>query len=190
MKLFLARHPVTKANVSGIINGNDESITEKGYEQIEKFICYLRKESIDSIYSSDSQRCRELAERLAYSKGLIPVYNPLFREINNGDLSGLRKEEITPKLLENLNFSAPNGESLNDLAERCRISYDYLVSQGKERSLLISHGWFLKMFLGVQLGMNYRDSIKKLKFSNCAISELDITGRNIVIEYLNKRDFL
>jgi len=190
MRLLLVRHPVTKANMEGIIHGNDELIAEKGYEQIEKLNNYLRRERIDSIYSSDSQRCKVLAQKLANERGLIPRYSSLFMEINNGDWSGSRKEEITPRLLENPDFSAPGGESLNDLAERCRISYDYLISQEIERILLISHGWFLKMFLGVQLGMNPIYSIKKLKFSNCAISEVRIEGGELTIEYLNKRDFL
>jgi len=190
MKLLLVRHPVTKANIEGVICKNDEIIAEKGYEQIEKLNNYLKREQIDSIYSSDSQRCRVLAQKIANEKRLIAVYSSLFREINNGDWYGLRKNEITPRFLENSNFSAPEGESLNDLAERCRISYEYIISQDIERILLISHGWFLKMFLGVQLGMNPVNSIKKLKFSNCAISEVRIEKRELAIEYLNKRDFL
>jgi len=46
------------------------------------------------------------------------------------------------------------------------------------------------MFLGLQLGMDPVEAIKKLKFSNCAISEIELKDGYCLVEYLNNRDYL
>ena len=38
--------------------------------------------------------------------------------------------------------------------------------------------------------MNPVDAIKKLKFSNCAISEIELKEGGCLVEYLNNRDYL
>lgn len=192
MKIILIRHPITKANVEGIILHNLlGELDKRGYEQITKLVKRLEYESIDRVYASDAHRCKTLAEEIASSKNLNVNYDPLFREFDNGEWFGKRKDEISHLVLDNPEYIRPkNGESLADLAQRAQSALCLIKKCGGERVALISHGWFLKMFLGNQLGMTPRDSIKKLKFSNCAISELKLTEYGCIVEYLNNRDYL
>ena len=192
MKLVMVRHPVTLANVQGKVQHEVEGdIAPRGYEQIERLVYRLQLEHFDYCYSSDANRCRILAEAISSSNRISPQYNPLFREINNGVWNGSKKENIERLSLANpINARPENGESLQDLADRAMQGLDIIKSCGGERNILISHGWFLKMFLGLQLGMNPLDAIMKLKFSNCAISEIELKEQGCLIEYLNNRDYL
>lgn len=192
MKLIMVRHPVTLANVRGVVQHEVEGdIAPRGYEQIERLVSKLQPEHFDYCYSSDANRCRILTEAISQSKGISPQYNPLFREINNGIWNGSKKADIERlSLADPINTRPENGESLQDLADRTIRGLEFVKSRGGERNILISHGWFLKMFLGLQLGMSPIDSITKLKFSNCAISEIELKEQGCLVEYLNNRDYL
>lgn len=192
MKIVMIRHPVTLANIEGVIQHEVEGeIAPEGYRQIERVLHRLESEQFDACYSSDAYRCKVLAEAISKSKDISPHYNPVFREINNGYWNGRKKEDIERLILADpLNARPENGESLQDLANRSIQGLDIIKRNKGERNILISHGWFLKLFLGLQLGMNPIDAIKKLKFSNCALSEITLSGDSCLIEYLNNRDYL
>jgi len=192
MNIMMIRHPVTKANIEGLVQHNIEGELEmRGYDQIIKLIKRLEYEEVDGLYSSDAYRCRVLTERIAQSKGIIVTYDALFREIDNGNWAGKKKAEIERLTLEDAeNFRPPNGESLVDLAKRAEEGFQLIMGSGKNRCILVSHGWFLKIFLGNQLGLKPLTAIKELKFSNCAISEIRLTKDGCMIEYLNNRDYL
>lgn len=188
----MIRHPLSDANAQGIVYHNQQGgIDPRGYEQIEKLLHRLNGENFDRIYSSDAYRCRILAERIAEQRGVKVIYHPLFVEINNGDWHGKTKEEIEKRLqADPLNTRPPNGESLRDLADRAEEARKFILAEGGERNVLISHARFMKMFLGIQIGLNPIQALNHIKFSNCAISEIRISDGECMIEYLNNRDYL
>ena len=192
MKLMMIRHPVTIANIQGIVQHEVEgNVAPKGYKQIQELVERLQSENFDNCYSSDAYRCRVLTEEILKYKNIPVCYSSVFREINNGVWNGNRKADVERlSLADPINTRPDGGESLQDLVNRSTQGLKTIVSQGGERNILISHGWFLKMFLGLQLGMNPVDAIKKLKFSNCAISEIELKEQGCLVEYLNNRDYL
>lgn len=192
MKLVMIRHPVTLANVQGVVQHEvNGDVAPEGYEQIERLVSRLQPEHFDYCYSSDANRCRILAEAISKYREISLQYSPLFREINNGVWNGSKKADIERlSLADPINVRPENGESLQDLANRTKQGLEFIKSRGGERNVLISHGWFLKMFLGLQLGMDMVDAITKLKFSNCSISEIELKEQGCLVEYLNNRDYL
>ena len=176
----------------GVIEHNLEGeLHISGYSQIKRLRNRLRKEKIGIIYSSDAYRCRELAVEIAEDRNIPINYIPLFRELNHGDSFGKPKKDLDMLSLPNPeDFCPEGGESLRELAERSKEAFDYIVSQNYSTSLVISHGWFLKMFVGNQIGMSILDAIKYLKFSNCALSAMSLKEGNLIVEYLNDRSFL
>jgi len=87
-------------------------------------------------------------------------------------------------------YSSAPGENLIDLATRANEALKLIESGGGDRCVLVSHGWFLKVFLGNQLGLRPSLAIKQLKFSNAAMSEISLQEGRYLIEYLNNRDYL
>ncbi len=192
MKLTMIRHPVTLANILRIVQHEVEgNISPRGYEQIERLMSRLQSENFENCYSSDAYRCKILAETISRDKEIPIKYSSLFREINNGIWNGSKKADIERlSLADPINTKPEGGESLQDLADRAMQALNLIKSGGGEQNLLISHGWFLKIFLGLQLGMGIIDSITKLKFSNCAMSKIELKEQGCLIEYLNNRDYL
>jgi broad specificity phosphatase PhoE len=191
MKILMIRHPVTAANVAGVIPKNSAGeITERGAKQISLLLRRLTQEPIDKIYSSDAERCKILTEQIALPRGITPIYCSLFREIDGGEQVGCKKIDLTQRYIENPNYKPISGESIEDLSSRAREGLNRILSGGGDKNVLVSHGWFLKMFLGIQLEMSPINSIKSLKFSNCALSEVTIENGKCIVEYLNNRDYL
>jgi len=192
MKLMMIRHPITLANIQGIVQHEVEGdIAPKGYEQIQELLRRLQSDNFDNCYSSDAHRCKVLAEEISQYKDIPVYYSSLFREINNGVWNGNRKVDIERlSLADPINTKPEGGESLQDLVNRSTRGLDIIISRGGERNILISHGWFLKTLLGLQFSMNPIEAIKILKFSNCAISEIELKEQGCLVEYLNNRDYL
>ena len=187
----MIRHPISEGNVKQIAQGEAGRIHSRGIAQIGELMERLKGEGIDGLYSSDSERCWELSQKLGNLFGLIPTYSSLLKEINNGDWAQMQKARMNRYRFENpVSFAPPNGESLGMLYDRSKSASEYILQNSGERVALLSHGWFLKAFLGRYLGLTPKESMQQLKFSNCALSEIDIQEDRILIEYLNNRDFL
>ena len=180
MKLLITRHGKTEHNESGVIQGKQHgSVNEMGFKQIEKLIERLKKEKIDIIISSDIPRCKITAEEIA-KKIKVPIdYTELIREKDNGEFVGKHKNEVDWASLGDdfENRRPPNGESLVMVRERGREFFKQLTKQygnTNKTILIVSHGAFLKVFIGDLLGMNLKDSIFKLFTEHCSLTEINI----------------
>lgn len=152
-------------------------------------------EESDAVYSSDSHRCLEVAEKISKKYTLPLLTNEFFRERSHGVYEGKSLDELET-FLDNQkgdmqNVRVPNGESLKDLYLRAIEGRGAIVGGNFNKPVLISHGSFLKMFLGYLLNMNPVQSNNCLKFSNWAISKIRHQKEgDWRIEYLNNRDFI
>ncbi len=154
IKLIITRHGKTKENEAGIIQGHHHgNINEEGFIQISKLIKRLQKEKIDLIISSDILRA-DLTTKEITKKIKVPIiYSELIREKNNGDLVGKSHKEIDWDTLPG-DFEtrkAPNGENLRQVRERGRKFFRMLFGDKKYKDktiLMVSHGAFLKVFVG------------------------------------------
>lgn len=191
MRLLLTRHAETKENTTGIVMGNDcGEISEKGHMQISKFINKLKKEKIDLIISSDSKRCCKTAREILKKIKAPIIYSKSLREKDNGDWVGKNRKEIDWSILgEDFEKRKPqNGESLRDVKERTKDFFQKILKKHSDKTLLIiSHGCFLKVFIGDLLNMSLYDSIFKLRIDYCSISEVEAHDANnhIVIRINN-----
>ena len=187
MKLLLVRHPETKDNkaqkIQSALSGN---LSEKGQKQIEQIVHRLKSEKIDMIYSSDSLRCKKLADAIAKEKNVEVSYEDLFREIKNGSWEGLSKEEIRKNLEKDpLHASAPDGESFYALGKRALVSFEYLKKQESSCILLVSHACFLKVMLGTLLGLRADHADAQIRLKNGSISEVQIEDGSFKVTNIN-----
>ena len=114
----------------------------------------------------------------------VPVeYTSLIREKDNGELIGKNHKEVKWDDLEGdfENRKAKGGENLLEVRERTREFFKELMHDFKdseETVLLVSHGAFLKVFMGDLLGMSLYDSIFKLLVEHCSLTELEINEKH------------
>ncbi len=171
MKLILVRHPETNNNSKGIIEDQmSGDFTSKGKTQMVSLMEKLKNKKIDLIYSSDSIRCKRLAIMLSKFKNIKVMFDPLLREINNGNWVGKKEDEV--KVLNDLGIDSKNGESFLNFKQRV-LSFLNKLQIDDKNLLIITHGCFIKIFIGSQKGLSINNSLK-IKVENCSINEVEI----------------
>jgi broad specificity phosphatase PhoE len=93
-RILLVRHGQSEWNALGRWQGQaDPPLSELGRQQA--FSASRRIGTVDAIVSSDLQRAMETAQIISGQLGVGPVMvEPLFRERDAGEWSGLTREEI------------------------------------------------------------------------------------------------
>ena len=182
MKIYFVRHGESVNNITGKWTGwMDVDLTEKGREDALGARELLGDLSFGKVYASDLKRARETAEIAL--PGVPYETTPLIREISVGDLQGIRFADgarLVPALKDrapgDLDFTAVNGESYEDLMERVRAFLDLARSTGEERIAAFCHGGFVHGVLDAVLGARHPTTLSEA--SNCAVTVIEWTGKN------------
>src|SRR5579871_2475081 len=99
--LLLARHGETDWNSERRWQGHaDRPLNDTGRAQAAELAESLDGTAIAAIYSSDLARARETAEIVAARLGLTVVLDPGLREVDVGDWSGVRHDEVAARFPE------------------------------------------------------------------------------------------
>lgn len=176
MHIDLLRHGEDEKNKLG--GWSDNHLTSTGISQI-KGVCDYLDQDYDLIISSDLVRARETADIISSKLKKEIVFNEKLREINNGDLKNLTKEEFDQQY-SGLYFNTlrmdqayPNGESPNDFYTRIKeflleLRYSY---EGK-KLLLITHGGVITVIQCLLNGWKYTNLLK-ISVPHAALIKLD-----------------
>lgn len=173
MKLYITRHGETEENVNGIIQGhNPGKLTIRGIEQAKRLALRLRDEHFDAIYSSDLQRAVDTARYISQFHSTPIVYTPEIRERNLGILHGRPLEELRHaeehSRVPIIDYTPKGGESFRDLHNRAaRFLKELHVKYTQETILLISHGGWNRMLLGIVMGKNIEESLGIIQANTC-----------------------
>ena len=185
MICYLIRHGKDDETVRG--GWSNHSLTSEGVEQVHnlgKEMC-ASKMDIGKIYSSDIQRAKESAEILGgYLKCPI-TYMPEFREVNNGDLAGMKHEMAEEKFpgvyWNTLAYDEcyPNGESPKIFFERVELAWNdfkerILKHTGKE-VLLVTHGGVVEVILCIENGLAFSNKKKHFSTVNAKLIPIEIS---------------
>jgi len=143
---ILIRHGQTKANTMGMIQGQSDSpLTKEGIFSTRKKAEKIKGLCFYAVFCSDLGRTVHTLEIL---KDTIPsLPDPIFRsdlrEIDFGDLTGLKRSEIMPQILKhkvNSHLNYPGGESGAQLIARVRNFFlEQFETHFGKRILVISH---------------------------------------------------
>ena len=198
MRLLITRHGQTRENIDGTIQGkNHGNINEMGFKEISSLIERLKKEKIDLIISSDIPRCKLTTQEIIKKINTPVEYSELIREKDNGELVGKKHQEIDWDDLGD-DFEtrkAPNGENLQEVLERGRKFFNGLIDKygnTNKTILIVSHGAFLKVFIGNLLGMSLYNSIFKLFIEHCSLTEIEIDEKyktGYQFKFINEKNY-
>lgn len=195
VKMLFTRHGQTRSNVDKTFQSNeDDNLTEKGLEQIEKLAQRLKNEKIDLILSSDSVRCNKTTEGIRRYHNVPVEYLKILREKDNSSFSGKSAKSMNWESLEGTfeTRKTPGGESLLEVRERGRKFLRELLKKYSDEDktiLVVSHGAFLKVLIGDITGTDLRDSIFKLFIDNCSLTLIEFKSsydNGHQIKYINK----
>jgi len=161
-RLFLIRHGQVEGHEAKRYNGQrNVPLTGHGRRQLDEVAARLAGVPLDAVWSSDLDRCRYGAERLAASRGLDVVYREILRELHAGQWEGLTWEELQrlyprewqERLADIVDYRIPGGESFRDAAQRVLPERDRLLAMHPGQNVaLVAHGGVNRILLLDALG--------------------------------------
>ena len=143
-RLFvLARHGESTLNADGIVNGDpsrDVRLTPKGRGEALLLGHQLRNVSLDLCIVTRFGRTRETAELALASRGLRIDVEPLFDDVDVGDLEGRSLDDYRAWKREHARADPfPNGESLDAAAARYSLALRSLLDRAEPTILVVAH---------------------------------------------------
>ena len=199
-RIGLVRHGQTFANVNNVWHGHtDTELTKIGHQQTKDlgrfFKHYMQP---DVIYTSPLQRARITAEAIGEQFELSVNQDARLMELHLGDWEGESFEslKVSRNVLEQLvtdpDFTAPNGESQNQVKKRVVAAIEEIVHKHPDQNVVIvAHG----VTLGIALSHYIKGDTTfwpDYSKNNTAFSELCLNSNSLlrfnVTEHLNDEE--
>ena len=182
--LLLLRHGQILANKKRRWHGStDSDLTFTGRRQAKATGRYLakHKQRIDTVVASPLKRCQDTAKFASAHLDLPIETNDGLAEMSLGAWEDLpfdelhEKHDLYNKLDNDLEFSPPDGESLETVSARTVQALTEITKQAEPDHIVLvaSHGVAMAIALATLLDQDprrWRDYV----MSNCAISELTL----------------
>ncbi len=205
-RLYLVRHGESEANVAGVMQGQTHgALTAAGRDAAARLGRALASLSVaerpTAILTSDLQRAVETAEIIAEALGVTPHLFPAAREWNVGVLDGLPAAALVDAInrsgLPAAEFAPSGGESLSQLQVRAAQTLAGLAHEaadgahvaGRARTLLVSHGDFIRMAIGAAASMAI-DEANSLKLRNTSLTEFTLSNGTWRVERIGDASHL
>lgn len=145
------RHGESVGNQENRFQGQaDFPLTEQGRAQARALAAQWQAEKVtfDQCFASPLLRARETAEIVTSALNVPLVIEPLWMEMNNGRLAGLRDDEIDwdePKFLTPYTRIGETGESRLEVYLRAGRAIQSILDRPPGRYLVVAHGGILNM---------------------------------------------
>lgn len=198
MKIYLIRHGESLANL-GLVSAdfsmdNQNSLSQKGEEQIRTIIPTFQNCNIVRIFSSPMKRAVKSAEILQSSLANKPkiIIDNRLKEIDYGiftddrdnpEMQNIAKRQIAGD--QEIRFGG--GENIREILERF---LDFLIDNYKENQnseiIVFSHGRLLSI-VGKKIEDICQRKIRKSQINNASIIDVELNNNeiNILKTYLN-----
>ena len=194
---MLVRHGETEWNAHKRAQGQaDVALSPRGREQAKETARRLSDLHVDAVYSSDLSRAVETARAIAEVHGLDVEEDPAFREIDQGEWTGLTVDEIKQRWPERWgparHYSArPGGESPEQVRRRALEGLRRVVERYPQGTVVIaSHGGTIRWISAETLGYDDRQSARLRGLSNGGVVSLDarLDSSGLVLSRLERMD--
>ena len=160
MKIYLVRHGQTTLNAQGIHQPANATLSELGKKQASDLAERIVQLPIDKIITSTHMRAVQTAniinqkidKPMEESKLFVEKKRPT--EVENEHHESTEAQSISALIKEN--YADPlwhysDEENYYDVLDRALRALDYLETQEEENILVVSHGTFMRMLLGVMI---------------------------------------
>ena len=186
MICYLVRHGKDDGTVRG--GWSQQPLTNEGKAQADELASFVQGSdlAIKHIYSSDLLRAMQTAQSVSDKLHLPIVPMPEFREVNNGDLAGI-KNELANKMYPGLYWNTldweqryPGGESPREFYERISTAWDAFQKMALNRNenvLLVTHGGVINVILSIVNGEKYSNETIMRKIRNVELIALEYQGK-------------
>lgn len=184
MTIYLVRHGKDDETVRG--GWSNYGLIPVGVEQVKKLATEMvaANMNVDYILSSDLQRTKETAEILSNYLGCSIEYNTGLREINNGDLAGI-KHELANEKYPGLYWSSlaydecyPNGESPEMFYNRVKTIWlelkNRILEQPTKNTLIVTHQGVIEVILCIENNIVFSNKVRHFSIQNAKLIPIEI----------------
>ncbi len=157
MKIYFVRHGSTDSLEKKISQPDDEPLNERGINQAKELGKRFANTQVDLVVSSPHQRAIQTAKEISEH---IET-NPLFAEVKKPkEVVGQSKEseeikailkKIGEMYIVDPSWHYSDEENFEDLKKRGFEALAFLESQNKENILVVSHGNFIALLVGLMM---------------------------------------
>ena len=184
-RIYFVRHGMTEWNKQFRYQGStDIPLCEEGERQAERAAQRLTQLRGTTVISSPLKRSLRTAEIIAKELGTsgVEVWNEL-TEVDFGGWEGLTVPQIKEKYgaelfekwrNEQLDVTAPDGESVCETYERAAAAAAKLLARREERLIVVGHGAFFRVLLLPLIRMPRCSLFWRMRLDNCSISAFDV----------------
>lgn len=197
--IITVQHTQSQHHINGMIGAwGDWELTQAGKDhayEIGKWLLYEDCDKCFDMYVSDLKRAVQTAEQINRTLEIKPIITDVIREVNAGAGNGQPREwydcnkKKCPDIYDPDYKPFADAESDRELWNRLYPFYQEIISNDKERILIVSHGTTLSFLQSMLLGFCFED-IAKVRFNGVAgaVSKFKINsdGKRIA-EYINQR---
>jgi probable phosphoglycerate mutase len=191
--LFLVRHAahdligrVLCGRMAGVRLGTE------GRRQAERLAERLARERVAAVYTSPLERARETAGPIADRLGLVPEVAEAITDVEYGEWSGKRFEELDrdPRWSAwneaKSTYRPPGGETVLDVQHRAVGHVERVVAAHPEGgAVLVSHCDVIKAVLAYFLGMAI-DGIARFEISPASVSIVAVGAWGARVHAINE----
>lgn len=198
LQIILVRHGEVESRYHQVFGGSkiDMALSPLGHEQGKAVADWFGEESIHAVYASPMLRVRQTMAPLLESRGITPTLLDDLREVDFGDWTGLRWNEVKDLFgisafdwLEVLDKGElPGGESARHLQDRVRPCLNRILTEsGAGRSVVFCHGGIIRVILSLLLDLPLsRTAHFNIEYGSVTVVEVQPEKRHIVeLELLN-----
>jgi broad specificity phosphatase PhoE len=185
MRIFLVRHAESKANALSIHGGKEAELSDEGVRQAEILAKRLTGMGIDLILCSRHKRAMQTAKIIEGTIGKKIIYTELLGEwrwpserIGTGTEGDTDIWEKIYEKAEDRAWHYSDAESVSEVADRIKKVLKYIRSRKEETIVVVTHGAFMSLFLGLSLsdegvtGKQLRKFTRFFRVINTGITEL------------------
>ncbi len=154
-RIIFLRHADTQKDPE--VHATQWVLSEIGKVEAEQVKDIEVMDTIDVIYTSEERKTELTVKPLAEKLGKITTPMSYFNEVARGEkfLSKEEFEKEKSKQLEDLDYTAFNGESGRDALTRFRVGIETVTKGNEDKVILIvTHGTILNIYFAELLGTN------------------------------------
>lgn len=176
MKLFVLRHGETNENITGMMQGDmDTVLNEKGCNQALSVRDKVLENNIDLVISSPKKRAIKTAELAAPNIPLI--LDDRLRSRNHGEFEGMRRDEININDYWNIkkNNQYIKAESVKDLFDRVEsLLKDVKEKYNDKNVLLVTHSGIVRILYYYFNGIPEDGDLMEYESHNCSFEQYEL----------------
>lgn len=176
MKIFVLRHGQTAENITGVMQGNmDTVLDEIGEEQAKSRQIDVIKNNINLVISSPRKRTIKTA--LLAAPNIPLLVDDRLRSRDHGEFEGMRRDEINIYDYWNIkeNKKYERAESVQDLYDRVASLLEEIKVKCKGKNvLLVTHSGICRILYYYFNGIPEDGNLLGYKSTNCSFEEYEL----------------